>query len=67
MKKCMGSRRGSRRRRAASRRRPAWSAGLRVTGNGTGVVAHAGAAAPRLSAPLVDQRRSGRTYGLLVT
>lgn len=50
MKKVTRSRRGSRRLRARARRRRAWSAGLGVTGNGTGVIAHAGAAAPRLLA-----------------
>lgn len=53
MKNSTGSWRGRRRRNAArSHRRWSWSAGLKVTGNGTGVVAHAGAAAIRL---LADQ------------
>jgi hypothetical protein len=47
-------RRGRRGRRAGSRRqRRQWSTGLTVTGNGTGVIAHAGAGAVRLLADRV--------------
>jgi hypothetical protein len=46
------SKRPGRSRRARTSRRR-WSAGLRVTANGHGVLAHAGAAAPRLLADRV--------------
>ena len=53
MRKSTRNRRSSRQRRAAVSRRRRWSAGLRVTANGRGVLAHAGAAAPRLLADRV--------------
>lgn len=54
MKNPTGRRRDRRGRRAGSRRqRRQWSTGLTVTGNGTGVIAHAGAGAVRLLADRV--------------
>lgn len=53
MKNSTRSRQRTRRSQKTRRQRRRWSAGLKVTGNGTGVIAHAGAAAPRLLADRV--------------
>lgn len=53
MRKSTRNKRARRTRRAGAAGRARWSAGLRATANGHGVLAHAGAAAPRLLADRV--------------
>jgi len=50
MKSMRSRRRRGKRHTAASRRRSSWSTGLKITGGGTGVIAHAGAVMLRLLA-----------------